>query len=72
MSKKGLEFVLSKRDGINAFNLSFRLLLAKIDFVQEKQGYKKDTLVVYSSGYIKMVLTLSIKVVVFYLKALIV
>lgn len=38
LSKKNLEFVLSRRDSTIAFNLSLVLLPAEFDFISEEQG----------------------------------
>lgn len=65
--KKDFEFVLSNRDSIIAFYLSFVLLLAKIDFILEEQDYKKDELAAYDTSCIKIIFALLIKVVIFYI-----
>lgn len=61
--KKGLEFALYRRNSIVAFDMSFVLLSIEIDYILEKQSCKKDALMFHSSGYVKMVFTLLIKVV---------
>ena len=49
------------------FNLSFVLLSAKIDPSLKKQGYKKNLLIAYVFGYIKISFVLIIKIIVFYM-----
>lgn len=44
LSKKDFKFVLSKKGGLIAFNLSFVFLLAEVDFVSEKRGRKNKML----------------------------
>ena len=67
--KEGFKFVLSKGDGIIAFNLSFVLLPAEVNPVFEKQSRKKDAFVVYGSDCIKIILTLLTEVIAFYMQA---
>ena len=69
LPEEGLEFVSSKRDGIVAFNLRFLPLPAKVNLVSKKQGCKKDRFMACSSGRIKMILTLSTKVIAFHMQA---
>lgn len=64
--KKNFKFILYTKDNIIAFNLSFMLLLAKVDFILKKQSYKKDVLMVYGIGCIKIVLILLTKIIVLY------
>ena len=66
--EKGLEFVLSRRNSIIVFNLSFILLLVKINPVLEKQSCKNDAFVVRTFGRVKIILTLLIKVIVLYMR----
>lgn len=70
--EKGIQFVPSKGSGIIALNLGFILLLAEVDPILKKQGYKKDVLVACSTSRIKIVLVLLTKVVALYLQTLIV
>lgn len=63
--KKRLKFVLSKRDNIIIFNISFILLPAKIDLILEKQSCKKNILKTCGTGYIKIVFTFLTKVIAF-------
>lgn len=39
------------------------VLLAKVDFILKEQGYKKDMLVAYGIGRIKIIFALSTEVV---------
>ena len=70
--KKGLQFALSSANGIVAFNLSFVLLLMEVNPVFKKQGREGDAFIARSSSHIKMILTLFIKVIALYIRALIV
>ena len=70
--KKGLEFVLNKRDGLVALNLGLVLLLAKVDSIPEQRSCKRNALMICGSGHVKMIFTLLTKVVALYMQALIV
>ena len=72
LPKKGLEFILSREDGIIAFNLSFLLLPTEVNPVLEKQGSKRNAFMAHDSGYIEMICTLSTKVITLYMQAFIV
>lgn len=72
MLKNRLEFILSSANNIVVFNLSFVLLLAKVNFILEKQNCKKGTSIVYNTSYIKKIFILLIKVLVFYIQVLII
>ena len=65
--KKSLEFVLNKGNGIVTFNLSFVLLLAKVNPISKKRGCKRDAFVACSFGRIEMVLTLLTKIIALYI-----
>lgn len=67
LSKKGLEFILYRKNTTVVLNLSLMLLLVEIDFILKKQGCKRDALLAYSTGYVKIVLILLTKVVTFYM-----
>ena len=69
--EKIFEFVLDSKDNTITFNLSFVLLLANINLISEKHGYKKDALMYYSFDYVNMVLALLTKIVTFYIQAFI-
>lgn len=58
MLKKNFKFISNKKNSIIIFNLSFVLLPTKVDFISEKQDYKKDMLVVYNTRYVKIVFIL--------------
>lgn len=70
--KKELEFVSSKRDKTVTFNWSFLLLLAEIDLILKKQGYKKDALDVCDTSRVKIIFPLLTKVVVLHTRITIV
>lgn len=70
--KKGLKFVLYKESNVVLFNLNLILLLVKVDLITKKQSYKEDIFIVYGNGYVKMILTLLIKVLRLYMQAFIV
>lgn len=67
MLKKILKFVLSNKDGIIIFNLSFILLLVEVDLILEKQSYQRNAFVICGIDYIKIVLILSTKLIIFYI-----
>lgn len=66
--KKNCKFVVSKKNGFVSFNWDYLLLLAKIDFIIEKQNCKKNALIIYSTENIKMILLPLIEVVSIYLQ----
>ena len=70
--EKSLEFVLSRGNGIVAFNLSFVLLLAEVNPVLEKWGHKRDAFVTRGSSHVEMIFTLLTKVIALHIQALIV
>lgn len=72
LSKKGLKFISTKKNGLVALNLGLLLLPAEVDPIQKKQNYKKKTLMVYSICYIKMIFALSIKIIALHIGATIV
>lgn len=67
LSEKSLEFISSRRDGIVTFNLGLMLLPAKVNSIPKERGCKKDALRAYGTGYVKMILALSTKVVVLHM-----
>lgn len=72
MPKKRLEFGLSMRDSIVAFNFSLVLLPAKIDHIAEEQCYKEDAFRPYYCSYFKMILALSAKIIILYMQMIII
>lgn len=72
LSKKSLKFVLYKWGNPILLSLGFVLFSAEVDSVLEKQSRKRDALVAYGTGYIKIILALSTKVVTLYIKAFII
>lgn len=44
------------------------LLPAKVDLIPKEQKCKKDTLIAYRSGHIKIILTFAIKIIAFYIQ----
>lgn len=67
LPKKDFEFILSRRNNIIIFNLSFVLLPTEVYFISEKESYKKNTLIAYNIGHDKIILILSIKLVALYI-----
>lgn len=63
MLEKSLKFILNKKSGIVVLNLSLVLLPAKVDSIPKKQGCKKNLVVVFDIGCIKIVLILLIEVI---------
>ena len=72
MPEKGFEFVPSREDGIVAFYLSFVLLPAEVNPISEERSRKGDAFVACGSGRVKMILTLSTKIIALYVRAFIV
>lgn len=70
--EKNLKFILYKGDNIVIFNLDLVLLLTEVNSIQEEQDCKKNALVTYDTSCIKIILVLLIKIVSFYMQALIV
>lgn len=70
--KKSLKFVPNRREGTIAFNLSFVLLLAKVDPIPEEQDCKRDVLVARGTGCIKIVFALLTEVIIFYMQVFLV
>lgn len=67
--EKDFKFVLCEKSDPVPLNLSLMLLLAEVDPISEKQGYKEDVLVARGTAYAEMILALSIKVVALYIQA---
>lgn len=67
--KKGFKFVPNKGDGNITFNLSFVLLLTEIDLIPEKQSYKRDALVAWSTNCVKIIHALLIEVIPLHIQA---
>ena len=67
--KKGLKFVLSRGDGIVAFNLSFVLLPAEVNPILEKRGCEKDAFVARGFGHVEMIFILSTKIIALHMQA---
>lgn len=62
--KKSLEFVLSGKYSTIIFNFSFVLLVAEVNFILNKQCFKKNVFVTDNFSHIKIVFILLIKIVV--------
>ena len=69
LPEKGLEFVLGRRDGIVAFNLSFVLLPAEVNPISEERGREGDAFVARGSGRVEMILTLSTERIALHVRA---
>lgn len=67
MSEKDFEFVPSRRNGIITFNLGNLLLSAKFDFIAEEHSRKRYVLKIYYTGHVKMIFTLSTKMIAFHM-----
>ena len=72
LPEKDLEFVLSRRNSIVAFNPSFVLLPAEVNPISDEQDRERDAFVAYDSSYVKMIFTLLIEIIALYIQALIV
>ena len=69
LPEKGLKFVLSKGDGIVAFNLSFMLLPAEVNPISEERGREEDAFVARGSNRVKIILTLSTEIIALHVRA---
>lgn len=67
MPKKDFTFFLSKKNNTVVFNLNLILLLVKFNSILEKQGCKKDILVMHTIGYIIIVFALLTKIIAFHI-----
>lgn len=67
LSEKGLKLVSSRKNSIVIFDLSFVLLLAKIDPVVEEKSCKKHAFRACSTSCIEMIFTLPTKIIVFHI-----
>ena len=72
LSEKGFELIPSEKGGLVALNLGLVLLLADVDLIPKKRGYKGDALVAFGTDCIKMILALLTKVVALHVQALII
>lgn len=54
------------------FNLNLFLLSAKVDTILDKQGYKRDALLIYGIACIEIIFTILTKVVILYIWTLII
>lgn len=72
MPEKSFEFILIKKENTVAFNLSFVLLLAKIDFILEEQNSKENAFRARSIGCLEKILTLLTKIISLYIQDFIV
>lgn len=70
--EKDFKLIVNKKNNTIIFNSSFILLLIEVDFVLEKQSYKKDTFMITSIRHVKIVLILVIKIIAFHILALII
>ena len=70
--EEGLEFLLSREDGIIAFNLRYMLLLVEVNPISEKQGHKRDVFIAHGFGHVEIILTLLTKIIALYMQAFIV
>lgn len=70
--EKGFELVPNRGVGTVIFNLGFKLLPADIDPIPKEQSRKNNTLGACGTGRIKMVLSLSTKIVTLYVEAIII
>lgn len=68
LSKKNLKFISSRRNNIVTFNLSFILLLTKVNSNSKKYINKKEIFITRDFTYIKMIFILFKKIVIFYIE----
>lgn len=67
LSKKSLKFVPNREVSTVVFNLSLVLLPVEIYLIAKKQGSKGDALMAHDTSCVKKILTLLIKVIIFYI-----
>lgn len=67
--EKSLEFVLNRGGGTIALKLGLILLPAEGNLFLEKQRYKRDALMAYDTGYVKIIFVLLTKVIVLHIQA---
>lgn len=72
LSKKNLEFVLSKKGNFITLTLGYILLLVEINFILEKQSCKRNMLRLCNTGYVKIVFIILTEVIVLYIKTTII
>lgn len=70
--KKSLEFVSNKRDNTVIFILRFVLFPVEVDLIPVEKSCKRYVLRACSSGYVIMVLALPTKVVVLYMRVILI
>lgn len=67
-SKKGFEFISSRKSGLVIFDPDFILLLTEINPILEEESYKNDVFITYNPSNFEIVLTLLTTVVVFHVQ----
>lgn len=72
LPEKGFKLIVNRKNNTIIFNSSFILLLIEVDFILEKQSYKKDTFMITSIRHVKIVFILVIKIIAFHILALII
>ena len=70
--EKSLQFLLSKKNDIVAFDFSLILLLIEIDSIPEEQSRKRDALRACGTGRIEIVFAFLTEVIALYVEATIV
>lgn len=65
--EKSFKFILNRRSNAITFNLSFLLLLAKIDLIAKKYNCKKNTFRACDTSRVEIILALLTKVVALYI-----
>ena len=70
--EKSFEFVLSRKNGIIAFNLRFVLLSIESNLISKKQSCKRDAFMARGFGHVKIILILLAEVIALYMRAFIV
>lgn len=66
LSEKNLKFIPNRRGNSIAFDLSLVLLPIEIDLIIKEKSWKENIFTIYGNGYIKIIFTLLIKVVAYY------
>lgn len=65
--EKNFKFASNRENNIVIFYSSFVLLLIEIDVIAKDQSYKKDMFIAYGIGHVKIIFTLPVKVLIYYL-----
>lgn len=71
LPEKNFKFISSRENSIITFNLSFVLLLVKVDLILKKKSCKENVFMACSTSCVKIIFTLLTKIIAFYIQAFI-